>query len=174
METLNPDPIGWVHIIFSVVALIAGTIVVATGKGTRWHRTLGHIYLTCMLALNISALFIYRLFGTFGPFHWLAVYSLAIIVIGMVPVFTRWPKRSWLTWHAAAISGSYVGLVAAFFAEITSRLPGTEQSFGQVVTITSVIVNAIGFFVIFYYLPKIDKNLPGRFQRDTPHPSNSR
>jgi uncharacterized membrane protein len=156
--------IGVIHTIFSVVALIAGAAVVMMQKGTRWHRTVGHVYLTSMLALNISALFIYRLFGRFGPFHALAVYSLIIIVIGMVPVLTRRPKGRWLTWHAAAISGSYVGLVAAFFAEITSRLPGTEQSFGSVVTVTSVIINAVGFFIIFAYLPKIDKRLPARFR----------
>ena len=143
--------IGVIHTIFSVVALIAGTAVVMMRKGTRWHRTL-------------SALFIYRLFGRFGPFHSLAVYSLIIIVVGMVPVLTRRPKKSWLMWHAAAISGSYVGLVAAFFAEITSRLPGTEQSFGPVVTITSVIINVIGFYFIMRYLPKIDKRLPARFR----------
>lgn len=156
--------IGVIHTIFSVVALIAGAAVVMMRKGTRWHRTLGHVYLTSMLALNISALFIYRLFGRFGPFHSLAVYSLIIIVVGMVPVLTRRPKKSWLMWHAAAISGSYVGLVAAFFAEITSRLPGTEQSFGPVVTITSVIINVIGFYFIMRYLPKIDKGLPARFR----------
>ena len=156
--------IGIVHTVFSVVALLAGTAVVLMRKGTRWHRTLGHLYLTCMLALNISALFIYHLFGRFGPFHWLAVYSLIIIAIGMVPVLTRRPKHSWLTWHAAAISGSYVGLVAAFFAEITSRLPGTEQSFGPVVTVTSVIINGIGFYLILRYLPGVDKRLPARFR----------
>ncbi len=158
--------IGVVHTIFSVIALIAGTAVVMMRKGTRWHRTIGHIYLTNMLALNISALFIYRLFGRFGPFHSLAVYSLIIIVVGMLPVFTRRPKGRWLTWHAAAMSGSYVGLVAAFFAEITSRLPGTEQSFGPVVTVTSVIINIIGFYAIMRYLPKIDKRLSPRFRRE--------
>ena len=157
--------IGLVHTIFSVVALIAGTAVVATRKGTRWHRTLGHLYLTSMLALNISALFIGRLFGGFGPFHALAVYSLIILVVGMVPVLTRWPKRGWLRWHAAAISGSYVGLVAAFFAEITSRLPGLEQHFGLVVTVTSVVINAVGFYLILVYMPRIGNRLPARFRR---------
>lgn len=156
--------IGVIHTIFSVVALIAGTSVVMMQKGTRWHRTLGHVYLTSMLALNISALFIYRLFGRFGPFHALAIYSLIILAVGMVPVFTRRPKKSWLKWHAAAISGSYVGLVAAFFAEITSRLPGTEQSFGPVVTVTSIVINAVGFYFIFTFLSKIDKRLPARFR----------
>lgn len=158
--------IGLVHTIFSVIALMAGTAVVLMQKGTRWHRTLGHLYLTSMLALNISALFIYRLFGRFGPFHYLAVSSLILIAAGMIPVLTRRPKKRWLTWHAAAISGSYVGLVAAFFAEITSRLPGTEQSFGPVVTITSVIINAIGFYVILTYLPKIGSRVPARFRKD--------
>jgi len=58
--------LGWVHLTFGAVALLAGTAVVLLRKGTRWHRTMGHVYLTNMVALNVSALFIYRLFGRFG------------------------------------------------------------------------------------------------------------
>lgn len=59
--------VGFIHMIFGIVALVAGTAVLFLRKGTRWHRTLGHLYLTNMLASNISALFIYRLYGSFGP-----------------------------------------------------------------------------------------------------------
>lgn len=146
------DALGWTHTIFGVVALVAGTAVVLMKKGTRLHRTLGHIYLNGMLALNISAFFIYNLFGSFGPFHWLALFSLITMLAGFIPVLTRRPEKLWLEFHAGFISGSYVGLVAAFAAEITSRLPGTEDSFGLVVGVTSAVINVLGFALIVRYL----------------------
>lgn len=159
--------LGWVHLTFGIVALLAGTAVVLTRKGTRWHRTLGHVYLTNMVALNVSALFIYNLFGTFGPFHWLALGSLFSLLVGMIPVFTRRPKRGWLQRHAAFIGGSYVGLLAATAAEITSRLPGTEESFGLVVAGTSIVVMVAGGTLVARYLPGSVSRVPTRFRRVT-------
>lgn len=158
--------LGWIHTIFGLVALVAGTAVIFLKKGGRWHRTLGHVYLTNMLALNVSALFIYKLYGHFGPFHWMALGSLLTLVAGMVPVFTRLPKGGWLQLHAAFINGSYVGLVAAFLAEITSRLPGTEDSFGLVVGLTSALVIGIGATLIHRNLPRSLNRVPARFRRE--------
>ena len=157
--------LGWIHMIFGIVSLLAGTTVVLLRKGTRWHRTLGHVYLTSMISLNVTALFIYRLFGHFGPFHWLALSSLLTLMAGMVPVFTRRPKGSWLELHAAFINGSYVGLVAATAAEVTSRIPGTEAMFGLVVGVTSALVIGIGAALIHRHLPQSINRTPARFRR---------
>lgn len=157
--------LGFIHLIFGILALVAGTAVLFLRKGTRWHRTLGHLYLTNMLALNISALFIYRLFGSFGPFHWLALISLLTLLAGMVPVFTRRPKGRWLALHASFLNGSYVGLVAATAAEITSRIPGTEESFGLVVAGTSVVVIVIGGLLIQRFTPASIGRAPSHFHQ---------
>ena len=160
--------LGWVHLVFASLALAAGTVVVLIRKGTRWHRTLGHVYLTCMIALNVTALFIYQKFGIFGPFHWMAVASLLTLLVGMVPVFMRRPKGSWLQLHAGFISGSYVGLVAAAGSEVTSRIPGTDEIFGLVVSATTVLIIGIGVFVIQRNLPKAIEGAPSRFRRVQP------
>ncbi len=157
--------LGWIHTIFGMVALLAGTAVILTKKGTRGHRTLGHVYLTNMIALNISALFIYRLYGRFGPFHWMALASLLTLIVGMAPIFTRRPKGGWLELHAAFINGSYVGLVAAFAAEITSRIPGTETFFGPVVGLTSALVIGVGVILIRRNLPQSIRRAPARFRK---------
>lgn len=157
--------LGWVHLVFALVALAAGTAVILIRKGTRWHRTLGHVYLTCMLAVNITALFIYIKFGVFGPFHWMAIASLLTLLVGMVPVFTRRPKNGWLRLHAGFISGSYVGLVAAAGAETAVRLPGTEEIFGLVVGITTVLIIGIGVYFVQRHLPKAIEHTPARFRK---------
>lgn len=158
------SPLGWIHTIFGIVALLAGTAVVFLRKGTRWHRTLGHVYLMSMLSLNATALFIYNLFGYFGPFHWLAVSSLVTLIAGMVPVFTRRPRSRWLLTHAIFINISYIGLVAAFAAEITSRIPGTEDSFGIVVAGTSILIIGAGAALMGRFLPQSIHHTPVRFR----------
>ena len=158
--------LGIIHTIFGLVALAAGTTVLLLPKGTRLHRTIGHIYLSNMLALNISAFFIYRLYGHFGPFHWMALASLLTLLVGMLPVLTRWPPH-WLEWHAGFINGSFVGLVAATAAEITSRLPGTENLFGPVVGLTSALIIAVGGYIIHITLPaSVRRTMAHRKQHD--------
>lgn len=139
------DPLGLIHMIFGLVALVAGAAVMLMRKGTRWHRTLGHVYLTTMVGLNGTGLFIYDLFGAFGPFHWMALASLATLAVGRVAVLARRPRANWLTVHAGFMAGSYVGLVAAAASEVTTRLPGNPASFSPAVTaITSLVVIVVG------------------------------
>ncbi len=157
--------LGVIHTVFGITALLAGTAVVFIRKGGRWHRTLGHVYLTSMVSLNVVSLFIYNLFGHFGPFHWLAASSLFTLLLGMVPAFTRRPKGRWIEKHAAFINGSFVGLVAATAAEITSRIPGTEDAFGLVVGGTSALVIVIGAALIHRTLPQSIRRIPARFQK---------
>lgn len=157
--------LGWIHITFGIVALSAGTTVLVIRKGTRWHRTLGHFYLTSMVGLNVTAFSIYNLTGHFGPFHWLALSSLLTLVAGMIPVLTRRPKGRWLEKHAIFINVSFIGLVAATSAEITSRIPGLESAFGLVVGGTSALVIGIGMALMYHKLPQSIHRTSARFQK---------
>ena len=150
--------LGITHMVFGIVALLSGAGVVFLRKGTRWHRTLGHLFLTSMVSLNATALFIYNLFGQFGVFHWLAVSSLITLIAGIVPVFTRRPKGRWLEQHAIFMNFAYIGLVAATAAEITSRVPGLEENFGLVVGLTSALIIGTGAALLY-------RNLPGNIRR---------
>ena len=157
--------LGWIHTVFGIVALLAGSAVVLLRKGTRWHRTLGHVYLTSMVGLNVTALFIYNLFGHFGPFHWFAASSLLTLIAGMIPLFTRRPKGLWLEKHAIIINFSFIGLVAATAAEITSRIPGLEDVFGLVVGITSALIFGIGAGLMHRYMPRSIRQTPARLRK---------
>jgi hypothetical protein len=118
-----------------------------------------------MISLNATALFIYRLFGHFGPFHWLALSSLLTLIAGMVPVFTRRPKGIWLERHAIFINISFIGLVAATSSEITSRIPGLEDGFGPVVGLTSALIIGVGMVLLFRNLPRSMHRAPARFRK---------
>ncbi|HZY42162.1 MAG TPA: DUF2306 domain-containing protein [Anaerolineae bacterium] len=153
--------LGMVHLAFALTALSAGTIVIATRKGTRYHRTFGHVYFTSNLAVNATALLIYNLTGRFNFFHVSALFSLAFTLLGMVPVITRRPRLHWLELHARFVTGSYVGIVAAAAAEVATRVPG--WNFGAAAGITSLVVLLAGMYLIATRTPAtIDRLHHGR------------
>lgn len=81
------------HIIASVSALVFGLWVVLTRKGTCLHRIVGYAYFFNMLGLNISAFFIYRLTGHFGPFYGAAIASFITLIAGFIPAFFALPAQ---------------------------------------------------------------------------------
>ncbi|HSL42357.1 MAG TPA: DUF2306 domain-containing protein [Anaerolineales bacterium] len=111
------------HIGTAISALVFGLGVIFARKGTRLHKQLGYAYFFNMLGLNISALFIYRLTGHFGPFHGAALMSLLTLFAGFAATYLRLPHGRWLELHYEFMNWSYVGLVAAGVSEATTRLP---------------------------------------------------
>lgn len=83
---------GAVHLLFAIAALASGLFIVLRRKGTRTHRRVGRVYALSMIGLNVTALMIYRLTGTFGPFHVAALVSLLTIVGGVLPALRRRPR----------------------------------------------------------------------------------
>lgn len=141
--------IGLAHSIFALAALLSGAIVLLRRKGTIAHKWVGYVYACCMLGLNVTALLIYRLFRAPGPFHVLAVVSLATLLAGLFPALRRRP--GWLERHYQLMAWSYVGLCAAALAEIAVRLPfvrGLGWRFGVAAFMASSLVAVIGRRVI--------------------------
>ena len=135
------SPLGAAHVVLAVSALVAGAAVALGRKGTSFHRRAGWTYLASMVGVNVTALSIYRLFGSFGPFHWAAAFSLATIAAGLVPVRRR-ANRYWLWRHAYWMSGSYVGLWAAAVAETLTR--SRALPFWWLVSIGTVVTMVAG------------------------------
>ena len=154
------SPLGTVHLIFALTAVLTGTIVVFIRKGTRAHRSIGYGYFTSMLGTNITALFIYRLTGTINFFHIAAVLSLLFLSVGMGAVIFHRPRKSWLNLHGAMVTGSYVGVLSAFFAEITTRIPGVH--FGLAAGATTAVVTAIGVYFIMTRMDTAIRNMNPR------------
>ena len=134
--------LGWFHTATALVALASGAAVLLRRKGTRWHRRAGWTYVVSMLVLNATALMIYRLFGTFGPFHFAALLSLFTVLAGVFFAVRRRPPGKWVEAHYYWMTFSYVGLVAAAFAEVATRLPGAR--FWWAVLIATLGIVGIG------------------------------
>ncbi len=148
--------IGAYHTVLALVALISGAYVVFQTKGTLTHKKVGYIYVASMLLMNVTALFTQVLF-TFGPFHILAIFSLLTVLFGILSPLLFRHHGNWLSWHYAGMSWSYVGLWAAFAAEIVVRLPleGLGVSFWQVVIGASLLITVLGG----YYIKKHESSL---------------
>ena len=144
--------IGAVHTLFALLAMISGAYVILTIKGNSLHKKVGYFYFATMLVMNVTGLFTRTLF-VFGPFHFLATFSLFTILFGMAgPVFFK-HRKNWLYWHFQAMAWSYVGLWAAFASEVIVRLPFVEFGimFSLMVAVASCCVMVIGGFFIVKY-----------------------
>ncbi|NNF00277.1 MAG: hypothetical protein HKN25_14755 [Pyrinomonadaceae bacterium] len=141
--------IGLFHLIVSILALIFGTWVIATEKGTAIHKKIGYLYAACMTAVIVTSFMMYRLFGGFGIFHVAAVISAISLLGGMVPVILRKPKKSWLSLHFSFMFWSVMGLYAAFAAEIFTRIPRMRFFWMVGVATLLVMVAANIAFVVY-------------------------
>ena len=149
---------GLVHLISANVALLLGTLVLLNKKGTPRHILMARIYLGAMVFTNGTS-FALNNFGGFSPFHWLAVFSLASVLIGYSFVLRK--KGNWLPHHVGWMSGSVVGLYAALAAEISVRFFDPE-AFWWVVVLASSSVIFIGIYFIIRFQVK---TLPSYFKK---------
>lgn len=142
MENIISGPIGLFHAVSATIAVSSAAVVLFNRKGTKFHKTVGYIYVVSMLAMNLSAFGIYRLFGGFGVFHVLAIVSLCSLASGMYPVFFQKHKKDWYIHHLEGMSWSAVGLYAALAAEIGVRFFEKEYFFWIVGISTAIIMFA--------------------------------
>ncbi len=144
--------ISRLHLWSAVFALVFGLSVFLVRKGTRLHKQLGYAYFFNMLSLNISALLIYELTGSFGPFHISALASLLTLIAGFFSAYLRLPRKGWLDLHYEFMNWSYVGLIAAGVSEFTTRIPSSP--FWPAVVGGSISVFFIGGLLINSLRPK--------------------
>jgi len=153
--------LGWFHLGAAASGLVTGLLVAMARKGTVYHRRMGWAYVVSMLAVNLSALMIYRLLGHFGPFHAAALFSLASIGFGAIPAIRRAPRGRWLHIHAYWMSGSYVGLWAAAVAETFSRTQ--IFPFWWAVLAGTMVVSGIGVATIIRRVPVAFARMKNRY-----------
>ncbi len=163
--------LGWVHFLACLVALAAGAVVILLPKGTRWHRTVGHLYVWSMAVVLVSALSIYDMTGRAGPFHVAAVVGAVTLAAGLYTVLRRRPRKSWMEAHAIWMAWSYIGLCAAAAAESLSRfvMPRIADvlerealwgAFWASVGLATFIVVGIGWWLVKTRIPDALKRTP--------------
>lgn len=159
--------LGPAHAVLAVASLIVGAMVLFQQKGGTRHRLLGYLYAGALLLVNVSALSVYEESSGPGPFHVLALISLATLSGGFIPAFLRRPKNSWLQVHAYFMSWSYAGLVAAGAGQMATKLLGPGVL--QVATPTALVVG-VGALLIHTRTPRILSSFARRRMRPDKSP----
>lgn len=145
MENLVGDKTGLIHLVSSCFALLFGTLVLVSKKGTSRHVKIGYLYVVSMGVLLLTAFMIYRLFNGWGIFHYATVFSLLTIALGMIPIWRKKPVNKWKYQHFSFMYWSVIGLYAAFAAEILTRIPKTP--FFGMVGLASGLIMLVGSII---------------------------
>jgi uncharacterized membrane protein len=150
--------IEFAHTFFGFASLAFGLSVFLMRKGTSRHKLIGKCYVGVMLGLNLTAFGIYKVFGGFGLFHWLAVLSLATLIPAYLAVLFRTKIKTWLSYHYEFMAWSYIGLLAATSNEAFVHLPFLHDIAIQLRWLPIsclVLIMIVGNFLIYKNKPFI-------------------
>ena len=155
---------GMIHFVSSILALLLGTLILVLNKGTTKHKIIGRLYALTMLVVLITAFMTYRLFGTWGIFHWTAVISSLTLICGLIPILTKRPTNNYISLHFSFMYWSIMGVYGAFVSETLVRMPkvvvesGIPNRFFYYMTgIGTAIVMGLGVYFFLKNKPKWDK-----------------
>ena len=118
---LDLIPLGWMHLIASLAAIVAALIILARPKGTSIHKRRGRIYVALILVTSATALGIYR-FGVFFFPHWFAIASLATTAIAFAAARFKIPATGWVHVHLTFTLASVYILIGGGVNEIFLRV----------------------------------------------------
>jgi uncharacterized membrane protein len=126
------DLTGLIHTVAALLAMATGSVIFLRPKGGARHRQIGYVYTAAMVIMLITAFIIYRLTGGFNALHFAAILSSITLIIGLKFALFRTPTAGWYFYHFLWMSWSYVGLLAAFVAELSTRvaMPLVVEKFG--------------------------------------------
>ncbi len=155
---------GLIHFIASIIALLLATFVLILPKGTSKHKIIGKLYTLAMLVVLTTAFMTYRLFGTWGIFHWTAIVSGLTLICGLIPIFTKRPTKNYKSLHFSFMYWSIMGIYGAFVSETLVRMPkivvesGKPNSvFYNIAGIGTALVMGLGAYFFIKLKPKWDK-----------------
>ena len=117
-----------IHVYFAIISLLLGIWMLIGTKGNNYHRTLGKIWVLCLLGTAISSFWLngIRMIGPFSPIH-----LLSILAIFSVLRAVQHARAGRIGAHQKAMKGLfYYALIGAgLFTFLPGRLMH-ELAFG--------------------------------------------
>jgi len=121
---LNASPAIQIHAFTAMAALAIGAVQLAAAKGTLPHRTVGWLWVTLMVVVAASSLFIHelRVWGPWSPIHLLSIYVLITLPLAVFAAHRHATER-----HRRAMVGLFVGglVIAGLFTFYPGRIMHT-------------------------------------------------
>ncbi len=154
---------GAFHFLCSLIGMLSGVVVLFRIKGTTFHKRIGYVFVTALIGVNLSALFIYDFNnGAISVFHFLIPVSLFFLGFGIIPMFGK-RKPNALNRHIIGMNGEVLGLWAAGATEFFVRELAFELYLGKnELMMYSFLISvpfaiAITFSIVYHqrkYMPK--------------------
>jgi hypothetical protein len=110
---LNLTPFAWAHTILSLVALVAGVVVVADLIVARVRSGWTVVFFVTAVATDLTG-FLFRGVA-FGPAHWIGVISLAALIPALVAL---WIFHLAGVWRWIYVGGTVIGTYLLLFVTI--------------------------------------------------------
>lgn len=177
MHVSDLAPIGVVHGIACLIALLTGAANLALRKGTNSHRIAGIAFMLSMILANITVFALYKFDiasfqpfkagpGIFGLFHWFAVITLVFVAIGWYAA-GRQDRTFWAYVHPTMMVLAYYMLLSGgineifvrvdFFRELAIASANGSQQFGQSPLIGMVHTAWMAFILLMmiYFLVRV-------------------
>jgi uncharacterized membrane protein len=118
---LQASPVTQIHAFAAMAAFGLGIVQLSAPKGTVLHRALGWVWVAIMAVVSVTAFFIHeiRLWGPWSPIHLLAIFTLAMLPLGV------WrARRHEVQRHRWTMIGIFTGglVVAGLFTFVPGRI----------------------------------------------------
>jgi len=118
---LQASPVVQLHAFAAMAAFVLGIVQLSAPKGTIPHRVLGWVWVAIMALVSVTAFFIHeiRLWGPWSPIHLLAIFTLAMLPLGV------WrARRHEVRHHRLTMIGIFTGglVVAGLFTFVPGRI----------------------------------------------------
>jgi hypothetical protein len=123
---LNLTPFAWIHTILSLVALVAGTVVIAELLASRTPPLSTALYLAAAVATSVTGFFFRGV--PFGLAHWIGVISLAALLPAVLALY-RFDLVG--AWRWIYVVGVVIGFYFLLFVTIA-------QAFRKVLVLTAL------------------------------------
>lgn len=117
-----------VHVAAGITSVVSGAWAATAGKRSGRHPRAGVVYLYGIAVVFVTATIMAIIrWGQDAHLFAIAVVTFSLAMLG------RWARRHrprrWLTWHGAAMAGSYIALLTGFYVDngphllLWNRLP---------------------------------------------------
>lgn len=135
------------HVMASLIAILTGIGIFIRGKGTRWHRRVGYVYIGAMYVLYGVSFGISEMTGT------ISVQNIMLVTVGFL-LLSRLQQRmdNRYTWYIRCMAYSYINLFVTGLIQFFEYLPIPNPVARALIFIVMPILIG-GYWIEFRTLP---------------------
>jgi len=134
-----------IHSIASIIALMVGSVSLVKVKGTKFHKTLGWVFIIFMFLSAISSFVIYNT-------HFSVIHILSLLVmfwLSRAVYAIRFRPKHWRHIHASSVGAAYIAILIAGVGVLVRKivLPGNTNA--------GYIASGVTAIILVYILNKM-------------------